>query len=389
VTGVGGPSRNGIAPPPTTLCALMSPERERRAEVSLGRLRTVARPAPAPAVAVGRAVLGALAALHLRGLVHGAVTAGDVLVAGDGSVRLEGEGGRPALTPARLAELQQEEVEAAWALVAGLVEASPVTPPAALRTLLAGPVPRTGAHTALAALVEAAGELSSESGQRRAAARLAELVAPLIRHRHGPAQPTAGAVGAATVITAGGPAGPRPAARRRRLPLLLGAVAVAAAAALSTGLLVSRGSTGPRPRTAPPAAVAATPLPTAPPPAPIPDPPVEAPPSAGGIAAVRLAPATAPCLPAAGCALQVGVDLLPHSAVTTLRVVLRLVDRCTGTVSEVALPPLRVAPGAASAEAVITVRVPAGPAPAIIALTTSPARAASPPLLVAPYLPTC
>jgi hypothetical protein len=48
-----------------------------------------------------------------------------------------------------------------------------------------------------------------------------------------------------------------------------------------------------------------------------------------------------------------------------------------------------VAPGAASAETVITIRVPAGPAPAIIALTTSPARAASPPLLVAPYLPTC
>jgi hypothetical protein len=367
----------------------MSPERERRAEVSLGRLRAVARLAPAPTVAVGRAVLGALAALHLRGLVHGAVTAGDVLVAGDGSVRLDGGGDRPALIPARLAELQQEEVEAAWELVGGLLEASPVTPPEGLRALLAGPAPRTGAHTALAALVEAAGELASESGERRAAARLAELAAPLSRYRHGPAQPTAGAVGAATVITAGAAVGPLPPARRRRLPVLLGVVAVAAAAALSTGLLVSRGSAGPRPRSGPPAAVAATPLPTAPPPAPIPDPPVVAPPSAGSVAAVRLAPATTPCLPAAGCALQVGVELLPHSVVTTVRVVLLLVDRCTGTVSEVALPPLRVAPGAASAQAAITVRVPAGPAPAIIALTTAPARAASPPLLVAPYLPTC
>ncbi|MEA2672375.1 MAG: hypothetical protein QOG45_2595, partial [Chloroflexota bacterium] len=191
----------------------MSPEREQRPEVSLGRLRTVARLGPGPAVAVGRAVLGALAALHLRGLVHGAVTAGDVLVADDGSVRLDGEGGRPALIPARLAELQQEEVEAAWGLLAGLLEATPVTPPAALRALLRGPAPRTGAHTALAALVEAAGELASESGERRAAARLAELAAPLRRQRHGPAQPTAGAVEVGAVIVAGRSAGRLRAAR--------------------------------------------------------------------------------------------------------------------------------------------------------------------------------
>ncbi|HEY2702170.1 MAG TPA: hypothetical protein VGL20_00620, partial [Candidatus Dormibacteraeota bacterium] len=173
----------------------MSPERERRPEVSLGRLRAVARPGPGPAVAIGRTVLGALAALHLRGLVHGGVDPGDVLVGDDGSVRLEGGGDRPALIPARLAELQQEEVEAAWALVAGLLEASPVTPPASLRALLRGPAPHTGAHTALASLEAAAGELAYESGERRAAARLAELAAPLRRLRHGPAQPTAGAVG--------------------------------------------------------------------------------------------------------------------------------------------------------------------------------------------------
>jgi hypothetical protein len=85
----------------------------------------------------------------------------------------------------------------------------------------------------------------------------------------------------------------------------------------------------------------------------------------------------------------VSVELLPHTAVTTVRVVLRLVDRCTGAVSEVALPPLRVAAGAPSARTATTVRVPAGPAPAIIAVTTAPARAASAPLLVAPFLPTC
>ncbi len=368
----------------------MSPERERRPEVSLGRLCAVARPGPGAAVAAGRAVLGALAALHLRGLVHGAVTPGAVLVGDDGSVRLEGGGDRPALVPARLAELQQEEVEAAWALVAGLLEASPVTPPQSLRALLSGPAPRTGAHTALAALEAAAGELASESGARRAAARLAELAAPLRRYRHGPPLPTAGAVGAATVITAGAAAARLPVTRRRRRPARLGVgvVAVAAAAAAGSGLLATRGSTTPPPPTGR-AAAPATPLPDAPPPPPIPDPPVVAPPSAGGVAAVRVVPASAPCLPAAGCALQVTVELRPHTAAATVRVVLRLVDRCTGAVSEVAVPPLRVAAGAASARTAITVRVPAGPAPAIIAVTTAPARAASAPLPVAPFLPTC
>jgi hypothetical protein len=370
----------------------MSPERESRQEVSLRRLCAVARLGPGPAVAVARAVLGRLSALHLRGQVHGAVTGDAVLIGDDGAVRLAGEGARPALAPAAVAELQEDDVAAAWALVAALLGDSPVPVPAGLRALLAGPPPRDGAHAALAAVSAAAGELASVSGERRAAARLAELAEPLRRFRHGPPQLTAGALGASTVITAPrsrtAPPVEVPGRRRRGRTAVAG---LAVAAALGTGLLATRGSTSPTPpgTAAPPSSASATPLPPAPPAAPIPDPPVAAPASAGPVAAVRLIPTAGPCLPATVCALQVRVELLPHHPATTLRLVLQLVDRCTGVRSEVALAPQSVPAAAAAAQTSVRVRVPAGPAPAVIAVVTSPARAASPPLLVAPFLPSC
>ena len=372
----------------------MSPEREGPPEVSLRRLCAVARLGSGPVVAVARAVLGTLAALHLRGRVHGGVTADAVRVGDDGTVRLAGEGGRPTLTPAEVARLQQDDVVAAWELVAALVAASPVTVPSGLRALLAGPAPEDGAQAALAAVNSAAGELAEPTGERRAAIRLAELVEPLRRYGHGPAQPTAGGLGAATVITA--PRAPERTApspparsRGRRRARIAAAVVAAAAAAAGAGLLATRGSTGPvLPLTAAPSA-AATPLPVAPSPPPIPDPPVVAPPSAGTVAAVALLAAAGPCVPAAPCVLALRVDLLPRHPATTVRVELELLDRCTGARSTVAVAPLSVPAASPAGRSSVRVRVPAGPAPAIVAVTTSPARAASAPLLVAPYLPTC
>jgi hypothetical protein len=372
----------------------MSPEREGPPEVSLRRLCAVARLGPGPVVAVARAVLGALAGLHLRGRVHGAVTADAVLVDDGGTVRLLGDGDRPARSPAEVARLQQDDVVAAWELIAALVAASPVTVPAELRALAAGPAPEDGAHAALAVVSAAAGELAERTGERRAVVRLAELVEPLRRYRHGPAQPTAGGLGAATVITAPHarvPAAPGPAGRprqRRRARIAVAAV-LAAAAAGGAGLLATRGSTGPAlPLTAAPPA-AATALPAAPSPPPIPDPPVVAPPTAGPVAAVALLAAAGPCLPAAQCALTLRVDLLPRHPATTVRLELELLDRCTGARSTIALAPLSVPAASPTGRSSVRVRVPAGPAPAIVAVTTSPARAASAPLLVAPYLPTC
>jgi len=372
----------------------MSPEREGRPEVSLRRLCAVARLGPGPTVAVSRAVLRDLAALHLRGRVHGAVGTGVVLVADDGGVRLAGEGARPTLTPAAVARLQQDDVAAAWALIADLLAASVSPLPSGLRALGRGPVPEAGAHAALASLSAAAGELAATTGERRAAVRLAALVEPLLRYGHGPPQPTAGGLGATTVIAATRPGtGAAPPLRRRprrRRALTLAGAALTVAAAAGTGLLATRGSTGgpETPRTAAPPP-SATPLPESPSPPPIPDPPVQAPASAGEVAAVGLVPTAAPCLPAALCALTVRVELGPHHPGTTVRLELELLDRCTGARRTVALAPLTVPAASAAGRASVRVRVPAGPAPAIVAVTTYPARAASAPLLVAPYLPTC
>jgi hypothetical protein len=116
---------------------------------------------------------------------------------------------------------------------------------------------------------------------------------------------------------------------------------------------------------------------------------VVAPPSAGQVAAVGLLAAAGPCIPAVPCVLALRIDLLPHHTATTVRLELELLDRCTGARSTVAVAPLRIPAAAPAGRSSVRVRVPAGPAPAIVAVTTAPARAASPPLLVAPYLPTC
>jgi hypothetical protein len=370
----------------------MSPEREGRPEVSLGRLCAVAHLGPGPSVAAGRAVLAGLEVLHRRGLVHGGLDAGAVRIGDDGTVRLAGDGSGPEPAPELLAGRQRAEVGAAWEMVRTLLAASLVTPPAALRGLLDGPPPPVGAGTALAALEAAAGELAQPTGERRAAARLAELVEPLRRYGHGPARPTFGAAGASTVISAPAapprpapPQGP-PAHRRRRLVL-----AAVGAAALGAAIWIGRGSAGTAPPSTggPPVAAAATPLPSAPPAPPIPAVPAVAPASAGVIAAVHLEPAAGPCLPAAVCALQLRVDLLPRTATTTVRALIEVLDRCTGARTEVAVAPMRVAPAAASARWSLRVRAGAGPAPALLALATVPARAASAPVLVAPFLPSC
>ncbi len=371
----------------------MSPERrESRQEASLRRLSAVAPLGPGPAVAVARAVLGRLRDVHLGGEVHGGVGPEAVLVAEDGSVRLAGEPAGPGEEPAP-AGLQRADVAAAWAMARMLLDASAVTTPALLDALLAAPPPAGGAGAALSAVSAAAGELAAPSGEGRAAARLAELAGPLIRYRHGPPQVTAGALGAATVITAGERrpvprAAPAPPPARRHRRRVAAAALAAAAAAAGAVILVTRGSAGPVPPLT--AGAPATALPGPPPPPPIPAPPPAGPPSAGVVAAVRLTPAAGPCLPAQVCALQVSVDLAPHrAATTTVRLVVELVDRCTGARSEVRLAPRRVTAAGATAGWAARLRVPAGPAPALIAVVVVPARAASAPLLVAPYLPTC
>ena len=237
----------------------------------------------------------------------------------------------------------------------------------------------------------AAGELAQPTGERRAAARLAELAEPLRRYGHGPARPALGAPRASTVISA--PVGvPRPVARPASPPTAAGAWCSERwrRPRWRAGIWIGRGSAGTAPpSTGGPPAAAATPLPSAPPAPPIPDVPTLAPASAGVVAAVHLEPVAGPCLPAAVCVLELRVDLLPRTAPTTVRAVVEVVDRCTGARTEVAVAPIRVAPAAAVARWLAAGAVGAGPAPALLALVTAPARAASAPVLVALFLPSC
>jgi serine/threonine protein kinase len=86
--------------------------------VPLSRLLEWGRMRPACSVAVGTAVLNALAWLHQVGLWHGAVHARNVHVAGDGTVRLGDYGLAPEPAGESTAALRAADVLAAGALLA-------------------------------------------------------------------------------------------------------------------------------------------------------------------------------------------------------------------------------------------------------------------------------
>jgi hypothetical protein len=155
---------------------------------------------------------------------------------------------------------------------------------------------------------------------------------------------------------------------------LLGAVAGGAASI--AGLLTGSGrlpSTGVTPTGPPPRSGA---LPGAPAPGSAAPPPVRVEPAAaGGVEAVGISPAGG-CVPGATCTVTVRVDLQPHSD-EVVNWVLVVVDRCTAQRIETTVPGI---PAAASYRYVLStnaVVIPPWRAPQVVAMTTSPARAAS------------
>ena len=127
---------------------------------------------------------------------------------------------------------------------------------------------------------------------------------------------------------------------------------------------------------APQADVAVLPLPAAPAPA-----------SAGDVAAVEVR-ALGPCAPGASCAVRVHVGLVPRASPVLVRWDARIEDVCTGAKSTVVGGSVTVPAHADRADVVDRLALPAGSALALIAITTSPAIAASPPLW-APVRPSC
>jgi hypothetical protein len=104
-----------------------------------------------------------------------------------------------------------------------------------------------------------------------------------------------------------------------------------------------------------------------------------APAAAGSVAAVDLRP-LAQCAPAAPCTLRLLVRLVPGPDPQTVTWSYRLVDRCTGAATTVPGGTVTVPPGGQRAAAVGTVALPDQRSVAVLAVTSSPATAASAPV---------
>jgi hypothetical protein len=121
----------------------------------------------------------------------------------------------------------------------------------------------------------------------------------------------------------------------------------------------------------------------APPPPPVsstrdlPPVPVPAPPAAGDVTGVRLRLLDPPCAAGGPCTVVVAVDRRPGSPATPTTWSVVATDRCHGAQDVLGSG---TTPAAAGAFGVATVALPPGRALALVAVTGSPARAASPPV---------
>lgn len=127
---------------------------------------------------------------------------------------------------------------------------------------------------------------------------------------------------------------------------------------------------------APQAHVAVLPVPAAPAPA-----------SAGDVATVQVR-ALRPCSPGTSCVVRVHVGLVPRPSPVLLRWDARIEDVCSGATATIVGGSVAVPAHADRADFVGRLMLPAGSALAVMAVTTSPAIAASAPLW-APLQPSC
>lgn len=119
--------------------------------------------------------------------------------------------------------------------------------------------------------------------------------------------------------------------------------------------------------------------------------PVEQPgPSRSGLVTeVTVERAGGACSSGAACSVRVDVHLDALPAATTVSWSLRIVDRCSGTVRKLRGESMTAESGWRQVYGVSRLNLPKGKALAIIAVTKSPARAASEPLLVPSSIDTC
>jgi hypothetical protein len=345
---------------------------ERVDGASVERLLGLATLTPGQAAWLAARTLAALAALHEAGLAHGRVHAGNVLVGRNGLIRLADWAlGPPASEEARAADLA-----AARTFVSALVRNA--TRPAARHGGLLADLERLAAEP-ITDPADAACELDvAVDDAATVASELGALVSAMSR--------------TSTRVVPPAPLPPRlPHTRRpppRHLPQRRWVAAaatllvLAAAGAVAVVLARHHNAAAPAPRpTHSQQTVAAAPSANPPSTAPRPVAAAVAPRSAGFVDAVLLNP-VADCRPGASCPVTVTIRIGAHSDVKQVSWNFVLVNPCTGQRTH--------APGGSmTAQAnwrriytTTSVPLPQERSVALVAMTTTPVRAASAPLRV-------
>lgn len=361
----------------------------------LRRLLAIATLTPEQAARVALGILDGLRALHEAGLWHGGLDEDTVHVGETGEIRLGGWGlgvDRHDVEAGRAGD--DEMAVRLLGRLAGHVRRPghhrPVQAAALLRALADCDAGRGDPAALLAAVREAAAALLAGATAERATRELATLVAMLERDRA--ATPTPRRTEASTPALAphallSHDAVWRPAPNWGRW------LAAGMAAALLIALVWAAVVAAPHLRVRPPTGAArptpsagARPTPTAVPTAPATAPgvrpvPALAPATAGPITAVEIQPLQGACDPGAQCAVQVTVRLQPQPAAVDVRWSLRTIDRCTGASSTLPGASVTALAGWAYVYGTSWPTLPAGHPLALVAVTDTPAAAASPPVL--------
>lgn len=384
--------------------------------VSLARLLAAATLTPVQATYVATEVLRGVAALHAAGLAHGRLTGSNVVIDVDGQPRLADWAPHALVPPHDVDDVFAQDLDHARALVKNLAANAdrPVIHHdgrydglmAALAATAHAPDDEPAEATARgleAALLEYLGDDTSTAGTR---AEIGAVITTLTRRSSPRERPAA--VRRSEPIPVPGllPSGRLSEANWRRAGRLRWwrrvAVALAVAALVGTVFVLARGpvadavdrivgrddSPGDTSQVAP----TDSPSPDADPTAPLdptPEPvPELAPPQSGDVLSVTLTP-VATCAAGSDCLLRATARITPSSEFRQVDVVIRVVDRCTGVVRAAGSRSVSAEPGWSSVFVTIQSRLPRSDALGVVALTTAPDRAASPPLLLPPSGASC
>jgi len=362
---------------------------------SLGRLLSVGSPAAGQVAALAEGMITALEALHARGLVHGAVHAGNVLLDDRGSVRLCDAGLEPEAYPRTQ---RRADLEAVTSLLLKVWHPSRrVTNPA-----LAALLERNGLVEANdpTSAIEALHEVWPESERASGRAGLGEFVLRIAGG--GPPSPQLSAVnrgrfrGSLPIpdmpVDAGEPAQAVAVLPPRALPHVssrgprAAAVIVAVVAVVTSLVLLTRHAPAAAPHDGAGRTTHVSPAPTSPKPekpstekslpaASVLEPP--APRSLGYLESAGLTLSPANCGPGSTCTLMSRIDLGPH-ALGTIAWQVVAVDRCSGAETVLANASGVVEATYEYMWQNVTVILPSAAPMALYVVSVSPVRVASP-----------